>query len=466
MFEMKVTNFCQRHELIKNRAKILIAVSGGPDSLALLHYLYGIKTTKNLDIVVGHVDHMFRGEQSYEDLQFVKQYCQKLNVKFEYERIDVTNYMKKTGQSSQVASRNCRYAFFAKVMANNGLDTLALGHHGDDQVETILMRLTRGSAGEARAGIPITRDFNGGKIIRPLLCVSKTEIEDYCSKHNLQPRYDYSNESDYYFRNRLRKEVLPALKRENNAVHEHFQRFSEDIIEDERLLMKLASENLAEVIEQQSEKKVIINRKNLLKNAKSLQRRMIQLILNYLYEDQVASLSATHVEQVSSLLENPHPSGTLHFPHGLYVIRSYNECIFQFDYPEKQAFYIEINEPGTVLLPTGEKVSMSFCKHIANLPNKAENTLIVRKCDVKLPLIIRTRQPGDRIVPFGMTGSKKTKEIFIEEKIPLANRDEWPVITDQTGTILWLPRLKKSALQAICDETTDYIKLTIFSTEK
>ena len=182
---------------------------------------------------------MFRGEESYEDYRFVEKTCQEWNIPFEGKRINVPAYMEQTGESSQLAARNLRYAFFEEVMKKYQLSILALGHHGDDQIETMLMRLTRGASGMARAGIAVKRPFLNGEIIRPFLVVTKEEINAYASRYKLTPRMDPSNEHNDYVRNRFRHDVLPALKRENPKVHEHFQRFSEELTEDEQLLQQM-----------------------------------------------------------------------------------------------------------------------------------------------------------------------------------------------------------------------------------
>ena len=147
--------------------------------------------------------------------------------------------MKQTGESTELAARKLRYGFFGEVMKKYECTILVLGHHGDDQVETMLMRLTRGATGKARAGIPIKRAFQNGLIVRPFLVVTKEEINEYAVQHQLEPRLDPSNEEDDYVRNRFRHHVLPFLKQENPLVHEQFQRFSEEIYEDEDFFQEL-----------------------------------------------------------------------------------------------------------------------------------------------------------------------------------------------------------------------------------
>lgn len=458
MLEEKVAQFINRHSLIQSGARILVGVSGGPDSLALLHYLWSQREKLALTIVVAHFDHMFRGKESYEDLLFVKNYCEQLHIPIETTRVNVPRYIEETNKSSQVAARECRYSFFSQVMEKHKLHVLALGHHGDDQVETILMRLTRGSTGQARAGIPVKRSFSIGTIIRPFLAVDKEEIEAYCERYGLQPRRDPSNEMDLYLRNRLRKEVVPALKRENTLVHEHFQRFSEELQEDEAYLQQLTKQKVDDLIENEQNEKVVLPIKPFLSMPSSLQRRGIQLILNYLYTKTPASLSATHIDQFFSLITKSQPSGVLHFPLGLYVIRSYGKCLFQFSLPQEEDYYYEMHHPGTIQLPNGSTLTIQYSQSSSNGQHQYE--LVLDPLVVELPIIVRTRKAGDRIVPKGMSGSKKIKSIFIEEKVPIMDRNGWPIITDCNGEILWLPGLKKSHWDISNEQHSNYLILT------
>ncbi|MGD6943849.1 tRNA lysidine(34) synthetase TilS [Cytobacillus gottheilii] len=459
MLDSKVKLFLNRRGFDLQHKRIAVAVSGGPDSLALLHYLKEKSAIFHIELLALHVDHMFRGEESLQDAQFVEQFCEKLDIPFKMERIDVPAYMKVTGKSGQVAARECRYRFFAEMMKNENFTYLALGHHGDDQAETVLMRLARGSTGAARAGIPFERKFAGGFIIRPFLCLSREEIEDYCREHQLNPRRDPSNEKDTYSRNRFRHHVLPFLRHENPQMHEQFQRFSEDLESDEDLLQELTFREMNKVMEKKKDNEVRLAIDLFLDMPMPLQRRGIQLILNYLYNEKPSSLSAVHIENVFSLIRNPHPSGVLHLPGGLIVKRSYRECSFSFqtkDLPQS-SYHYELFEPGKIDLPNGSSIEFEFtCSQHAK---DHSGSLLLSADSIPMPLIIRTRKNGDRIDLRGMKGTKKIKDIFIDQKVPRDERDQWPVLTDATGKILWLPGLRKSDEPMLGDAHSCYILL-------
>lgn len=454
MLDAKVSSFLKRRGMSLNETKLLIGVSGGPDSLALLHYFWSKKSLFNMNIVVAHVDHMFRGEESFAEAQFVKRFCEERDIPFEMIQMNVPEYMEQTGKSTQIASRECRYSFFENVMEKYSLDYLALGHHGDDQVETILMRLTRGSTGDARAGMAFIRPFGLKKIIRPFLCLNRQEIENYCIEQGLQPRRDPSNEKGIYCRNRFRKEIMPFLKKENPHVHEHFQRFSEEMIDDEVFLQELTVQKMNKVMKKKTVGEIIININDFQAIPMPLQRRGIQLILNYLYKKRPSSLSALHNEKVLLLLSSPHPSGTLNFPNGLNIVRSYGECHFTFHCRTVQSYRFEMVEPGKVELPNGGIITMEFTDCADGL---SANTLLLNRDHHIFPLVIRTRKEGDRMTLKGMKGTKKIKDIFIDKKIPLQEREAWPIVTDGNDRILWVPGLKEFH-HTICNDAS-YILL-------
>ena len=458
MLDEKVRAFLKRKGIKLNQSTLVIGVSGGPDSLALLHYLWNKSRLDSLHIIAAHVDHMFRGEESYREALFVKEFCRERDIAFEMTRIDVPAYIAKTGKSAQVASRECRYAFLEEIMAKYKADYLVLGHHGDDQVETILMRLTRGSRGEARGGISFMRTFGKWQIIRPFLCLNRQEIEEYCSKEQLEPRLDPSNNKGIYSRNRFRKEVIPFLKKENPHVHEHFQRFSEEIKDDEVLLQELTIEKMNTVIERQTREEIILHINDFLAIPKPLQRRGIQLILKYLYENIPSSLSALHSENLISLMNNSHPSGTLNFPNGLHIVRSYDKCSFSFHRHHVQSYRFELAEPGEVELPNGYTIIFTVTNSRNHLVST--NRLLLNYDEVIFPFVIRTREEGDRMSLQGMGGTKKVKDIFIDRKVPLLARKEWPIVTDGNGQILWVPELKKFHHEVKNLPDSHYILLT------
>jgi tRNA(Ile)-lysidine synthase len=462
MFNRKVNKFIQEHTLLRKDSTVVVGVSGGPDSLALLHFLYTQQKVWRLRLIVVHVDHMFRGKESEQEMLFVKEICSKYRIPFEGKQINVSSYQEKVGVGSQLAARDCRYAFFQEVMQKYDADFLALGHHGDDQIETVLMRLVRGSTLEGIAGIRSKRPFETGYLIRPFLAVTKEEIQVYCATHQLTPCEDPSNEKETYTRNRFRKRILPYLKEENPAVHERFMHFSQSLREDDEYLQAITMEKMAAVIKKRERDEITISILPFESLPIPLQRRGIQLILNYLYENKLTDVSSIHINQVLALLQSNNPSGKLNFPKGLTVQRSYGECTLTFRHKKADAYQVPLPLEGNIHIGNDSYVLSSLHTTIPSVANN-NNSFI---CDLKyisLPLTVRSRKNGDKMTIKGMKGSKKIKDIFIDCKIPKEVRDEWPVVVDAKGTIIWLPGVKKSSFEAKGTKAESYLLLQYLS---
>ncbi|WP_096441111.1 tRNA lysidine(34) synthetase TilS [Alteribacter populi] len=458
-----VDRFIDRNGLIKKGDTVLVATSGGPDSIGLLHYLLSKAETWHLDVYALHVEHGLRGESSIEDMTFVKQFCVENQIPYFIEQVDVRDYAKKHGLTTQAAARKCRYAYFEKKMKELNAQALAMGHHGDDQVETMVMRQVRGARDGLR-GIPVRRSFTQGNIIRPFLCISKDDIIDYCSYNGLSYRVDESNNELNYTRNRFRHHVLPFLKQENPKVHERFQQQSEWLKEDGDYLLHLTEEKIAQAVLKKRSGEIVLSISDYLNMPIPLQRRGFHLILNYLSidENQVETLSV-HMNAFLDLLQHEHPSGSLNFPGDLFVRRSYDTCVLSVrekeegSPKEKKAWQLSV--PGIVPFNEG-KITASVLQSSAKRNDNASMWSFAGKFhELPLPLTVRSRQKGDRISPIGMKGSKKVKDLFMDKKVPRHLRDRWPVVVDQKDRIIWIPGLARSSVALVTDQTQDVLFL-------
>ncbi|WP_373284273.1 tRNA lysidine(34) synthetase TilS [Priestia taiwanensis] len=464
MFHQKVTKFISEYDLLKKGSTVVVGVSGGPDSLALLHFLYTQRQAWKLRLVVAHVDHMFRGKESEQEMYFVEEICNRYRIPFEGKRIDVSAYQVEVGVGGQVAARECRYAFFHEVMHKHNADFLALGHHGDDQIETILMRLVRGSTLEGISGMKKKRPFETGYLIRPFLSVTKAEIYAYCEMNNVIHCEDPSNKKEVYTRNRFRKWILPHLQEENPAVHERFMQFSQSLAEDDEYLRMLTVEKMSEVIIRHERDEIAITILPFESLSMPLQRRGIQLILNYLYGNKLTDVSSIHINQILALLRSSNPSGKLNLPNGLTVQRSYSTCIFTFRQKKGKEYQEILSLEGIIHIGNDSTILSSLHTIIPSITNHQYSFLCDLK-DISLPLMVRSRKNGDKMTLKGMKGSKKIKDIFIDCKIPKEARDTWPVVVDAKGTIIWLPGVKKSSFEAKEQEVESYLLLQYFSND-
>ncbi|MFD2706353.1 tRNA lysidine(34) synthetase TilS [Salibacterium lacus] len=441
--------------LLSSGSKVLTAVSGGPDSMALLHFLKEMEPVWNLTVMAAHVHHGLREEMADRDARFVKEWCEQQNIPFFCTRVFVGEKIAEEGGGVQEQARMLRYEYLAGLMEEQSVSVLAAGHHADDQIETMLMKQSAGRALLGDISMKAQRTFAGGTLIRPLLGVTKEEIYEYCRLYHVPFQEDESNQSDKYTRNRIRQRVLPALKEEEPLVHRHFQRFA-DWMEEERSYMEnLAEEEWTRRIISSDEHSVTISIKGMEALPLPLQRRGIPLILKYLYTYNTLELSVVHIEQFLALLHGNQPSAVLDWPGSLVVRRNYDQVTFARHAAQEENRAepdpVRLRVPGTVSYG-GYVVEAAY-----DLPEDVkhnEDLLILEEEEVSFPLHIRPRREGDRLSPAGMTGSKKVNRILIDEKIPLRRRPFQPVVTDAEGTVLWLPFVKKSSYHLHAGYTT------------
>ncbi|RLL41669.1 tRNA lysidine(34) synthetase TilS [Oceanobacillus piezotolerans] len=458
--KQRVLEFIQHHQLLSMDDRVLIGVSGGPDSMALLHFFNSIRQSFNLSIIALSIDHQLRGESSKEDLRYVKEICGEWNIPFIGQSLDVPLYMEENQLGTEVAARELRYQFFGKQMEVYKGDKLVLGHHGDDQIETMLMRLTRSASSSNLSGIPVRREFHTGEIIRPFLCITKDEILTYCQSYQIKARTDESNFDTRYTRNYFRQHVLPLLKRKNSNLHQTIQQLSETLNEDEAFLQKEARKLVENVVKfEAGQRAATFDINTFLEHDQALQRRAFHLILNYLYKNLPKYLSYVHEEQFLSLLKH---SGNIKidFPLQLKVEKSYNTITLRFlpENPKNHAFQELLPVPGKVILPDGDSLTAVFADEIRT------NDVFTYYCNLKsieLPLRVRTRKPGDRMTWKGLNGTKKVKDIFIDYKVANDERGKWPIVVDNKDQVLWLIGLKKGQVLPKGEEENEgpWIKL-------
>lgn len=440
----EVLSFIKENHLIAKHSTVLVGVSGGPDSMALLHLLKNLRKEMNLQLIALTVDHQLRGDQSKEDVRYVQEMGKKWDIPVIATKIDVVSYQNKKKVSKQVASRQLRYTFYETQMKKYSADYLALGHHQDDQIETFLMTMTRSASSSSLQGIPMRRAFATGEIIRPLLAVTKEDIKQYCQDKGIEPRIDPSNKDLSDTRVFFRRKVVPLLKQQNPNILQTIKHLSKTIREDNFYLQKQAEEALGKVVTfDRDNKRAHFNISDFKCYPKSLQRRMYHLVLNYLYDGKLPKdLSYMQEEDFFSLIEKTKGSKKLHFPQELHVTRAYEVVSFYF--PEKEA---EIELLQTIAIPGKTKITENFiitAERVTRIEEiQDQNTYFCKEAAVKLPLIVRNRRPGDRMFLKGMEGRKRISQLFIDEKIPKEKRDLWPLVVDSSGRVLWVIGVRK-----------------------
>ncbi|TSB45031.1 tRNA lysidine(34) synthetase TilS [Alkalicoccobacillus porphyridii] len=441
--EAVVRAFLKQKNLLSEGQHVVVAVSGGPDSLALLHFLWNERASMGIRVTAAHINHQLRKEESDAEEELVRRFCQNNKIPFERAAVDVRAYAKQHNKGMSLAARELRYEQLSHIMQSVGAKRLAVAHHGDDQIETVFMKLVRSANALQRPGMDAMRRINQGQIIRPLLSVTKQDILDYCKRHHLQYALDSSNTSPAYTRNRFRESVWPFVTKENPALSKHIQRYHEWQTDDQEYLYVLAEEQLQAMLVHKSEHLLTIKRDRFLSVGLPLQRRVIHLILNYLYNES-ALITSVHIEQTINMLHADNPSATLELANRTTVLREYNDCHFSVASQEVSIQPSEIlTIPGHVSLLIGELKTEWLQKP---LESHSLERIHIDTDNISLPLSVRSIRPGDRMAPVGMEGSKKLSRIFIDRKIPKSMRSKWPVIVDANDQILWLPLLQKSRL--------------------
>lgn len=418
---------------------VVLGCSGGPDSMALLDLLIEFRKKLNISIVCAHVNHKLRAE-SDDEMVWLEQFC--LKHKIIFEKMIINNY---GDDNFHNEARNIRYNFFEELVYKYNAKYLMTAHHGDDLVETILMRIVRGSTLGGYAGFSKLVKKKDYSIVRPLVYVTKDEILSYDKKNNIEYAVDKSNFSDKYTRNRYRKMVLPFLKEEEPNVHLKFLKYSEMLFECERFLDGESSKLYKKLY---NENYIDIDKFKMLDFI--IQNKIINNLLEEYYEDDLILISDVHTDLIKSLIYSNRSNSVIYLPNAVKVVKSYNKLYFERETDQIDSYEIELLDYAN--LPNGKNI-----KAIEDADSNSNFYCRLNSSDVVLPLHVRTRRDGDRMKVKGLNGSKKVKDIFIDEKVPISQRDLWPVVVDSEDKIVWLPGLKKSKFDVSKNKKCDII---------
>lgn len=435
-------------KFISKNDYVVIANSGGPDSMALLSLLLKYRQSVSFNIVCAHINHKVRIESDDEEL-FVQSYCKSNNVIFECMKIkeyDNSNF--------EAYARSKRYKFFDDVVHKYNAKVLFTAHHGDDLMETILMRIVRGSSLKGYSGFLMEVNKGSYKLVRPLVYTTKDEIIKYLDDNNIKYVIDKSNYNLEYTRNRYRHNILPYLKKENKNVHLKFLKYSEVLNEYDEYFNRLVSGIIDTVY---------IDNKLYIDEFKKLDslvgKRVINYILDKIYGDSILLVTSAHTTRIINMIYNDRPNLCIMLPNNIKVLKSYDKVSFEYiDDASKIEKIILSNkkiEKGSLKIKSSEYdykyefsdnlVINNYVIHKVNSEDSDSNYVCRLSLeDIKLPLYVRNRRIGDRIYVMNLDGSKKVKDVFIDSKIDLVKRCSYPIVVDSNDNILWIPGIKKS----------------------
>ncbi len=411
------------HHMVEPGDRILVAVSGGPDSVALLHLFLEIHRSRRLEILVAHFHHGLREREADGDLALVRSLAARRGLPFHTGRMRPPE----TSASLEEYARDQRYGFLRSVAERTGARRIAVGHQQDDQAETLLMRLLRGSGRRGLAGIHPKRE---DLVIRPLLEISRREIVDYLFTLGALFREDTSNRDLRFTRNRIRHELIPGLVRDfNPEVVRTLARTADRLREEDDLLERITERELTAI---RNGSNLAVDRLDCLPEA--LRRRVLLRALED-YRGSRRRISSRHIDALLGLIPATARGKRVILPGGMQAVRSEEWIRFQCA-PEPApppAFQEFLPVPGRCELP---RTGLSFQSRIQTrdsfpdpIREGGRDRAILDADRVRHPLIIRARRPGDRFRPFGGPGGKTIKKFFIDRKVPAAARDRWPLIT-------------------------------------
>lgn len=424
----KVLDFIKNNTNLNPNDYVVIGVSGGPDSMFLLQHLIMYRSKVHINIVCAHVHHNLR-EESDEEALYVEEYCRKNNIIFEMTKLDCdkTNF-------SEALGHEMRYQYFDAIVNKYGAKYLFTAHHGDDLVETVLMRLVRGSSFIGYAGFNSVVKSKRYKILRPLVSLTKKEILDYLQEYNIHYVIDKSNNDDTYTRNRYRKYILPKLKEEDANVHLKFLKYNQllneynDFVEDyvDSIYDTIVQNNVISVTELKRQNSIII-------------KSIISKWLYSVYKDTIKLVGMKHINNIISIMNSSKANLVISIPN-YSVVKSYDKIyIKKLNNGDDYEYILS----DSVDLPNGKTISF-----ITNTSLTNNYVTHLNSCELNLPLYVRNFHTGDKMTIKNMNGHKKIKDIFINEKVDRQIRYSYPVVVDSNGEIIWLPGIKKSAFDS------------------
>lgn len=455
-----------RYDLLQKRDKVLVAVSGGPDSVALLHALLEIKDEFDLNLYVAHLNHKLRGRESDQDQKFVKNLVHKLNLKLFSKSIDVKKEAKERKLSMEEAARLVRYRYLEDLAERIKANKIAMGHQANDQAETFLMRLLRGAGGAGLSGIPPKR----GKIVRPLIDITKEEIERFLRQKGQSYRIDSSNLLPNYFRNKVRLSLLPQIKKKfNPKIVDVLNRASNIISLQQQYVEKKSEEILRIVCKSKKKDKIVLDLRRFIDYAIVLQREAIRLCVKELVGDRFASLAASSTELSFDTIERT--LGLIQKQKSGRKVKLIGNTWAEVS-GENLAIYIEkrkqhnytISLPGTKdLRGLGIRIKSEIVSR-ASLPqkikSKGEQVAFLDWEKLKEPFRLRSRRPKDRFKPLGMQGTKSVADFLIDMKIPRYERDETMLLT-AGGKIAWILGYRISDEFKVTDKTKKVLRMEV-----
>ncbi len=430
----------RRHAMLRQGDRVLVAVSGGPDSTALLHLLWRLQPEGDWDLGVFHLDHGLRGEESRQDALFVRDLAQALGLPLEQSTLAPGSLHAATRGSLQAEARQVRQRLLLQSARRGKWNCAALGHQRDDQVETVLMRFLRGAGPGGLAGMEPVSWLEELRLVRPLLEISRAEVLCYCRDQGLSYREDSTNNRTVYHRNRVRLELLPWLEANYNPnLRETMLRTSRICRDDNHYLHERAMEALQSATVKWSRQKVILQGPGMAAVPPALRRRALQEVLFYLLPDTQAP-GYVHLVALEDLLAAGQTGAAIDLPGSVRAQKMYGELhvwIRETGAPSSRCGSWALPLPGRLISREWNLIIESKLVTAEALPEPSwDDWVLLPRHEVQEPLLLRKRRPGDRFRPRGLGGSKKVQDFLVDARIARDRRDEVPLLGDARGRLV------------------------------
>jgi tRNA(Ile)-lysidine synthase len=425
----RVKKTIEKYDMLLPGEIVVVGVSGGADSICLLHSLLELKEYKP-ELIVAHLNHGIRGREAGWDAVFVKRTAESLGLKFELGKADAPGYKKEKKLSLEEAARVLRYDFFEKTRRKFGADKIATAHTLDDQAETVVMRLMRGSGAKGLSGIPPVSE---GVIIRPLIETARADIETYLTSKGIGWIEDSTNELREIQRNRIRLDLIPELETYNPRIRETLSRTSDIMRIEEDYIDREAKRNFARILAPDTR-----GLKGDLRKFKRLHQALRLGILRQAIEALqmgLRNITSLHLLSVDEYLTSGAASGEVELPDGIVIAKGYDSFLVTTRSGLERRFSYSIDSTGKWRFPGFE---IYIEKVIAeNLEEEREDVAYLDAGKIEFPIEVRSFRAGDRFIPLGMKDWKKLKSFFVDEKIPRFERYRIPIFTSR-GEIFWV----------------------------
>lgn len=445
-----------RYGMLEPGDRVLVAVSGGQDSLALLHALHGLQGELGISLHVGHLHHGIRGEAADADAEFVEATCREWGVPFTGGRAEVPKLARERGLTLEQAGREARYQFLRETAAREGCRRIATGHTATDRAETVLMNILRGAGLEGLRGIPAVN----GAVIRPLMSADRPQTAQYCLEKGLKWAEDTSNSTKRAsFRNQIRLNLMPILREMAPGVEAALVRLARAAEEELEWTKAEVSGVLGQLGRWEGEA-LRLDVAGLRALPAGLRARALREALRSL-RGNLADLAMIHLDALDALLHVSHTGAALALPFEVCVEREYNDlvlCVGEEVAAQVRAWCLRLEVPGVLALPCGGTLRAERVPAPGSFSEFSRREAFLGVSDAR-SLLVRSWQAGDRMAPIGMEGTRKLQDVFTDAKIPRRERFRTPVVVNDEGELLWVGGLCTSRLAAVTPGREDCLHL-------